>query len=91
MSCEAPIDKLFSFEQLSEQDFDQQMDLAEDVLTQLASSRNNNAAVWMNDMNQRGGFSLASVFTGGKAEQFAAHRTVSRLNEMQSDLYWNSK
>jgi hypothetical protein len=49
MAADAPLDDLFQLEVLKEEEFDQKLDLAEDILSQLASSRNNNAAVWMND------------------------------------------
>jgi hypothetical protein len=48
-SSEVPIEELFQIQVMKEEEFDQNLDLAEDVLSDLASSKNSNAGVWMND------------------------------------------
>ncbi len=77
---------MFQLEQLSDEEFDQKLELAEDMMNEQKQWRNNHASVWLNELKE--GFSLASVFTSGKPEQFAAARAVSRLIEMQSEEYW---
>lgn len=72
---------------MTDQEFDHNLDLAEDKLTQFAKSKNSNAGVWMEDF-KHDGVSLSNVYTSGRAEKFASARTISRLQEMSSDLWW---
>ncbi|PRP82629.1 hypothetical protein PROFUN_09740 [Planoprotostelium fungivorum] len=85
-TMEVPLDSLFQIERLGEQEFDQSLELAEDQLN-LKAKTIAESNVWHAD-NVKAGLSLAAIFEGGKAEEFAAIRTRSRLNEMSGTMYW---
>lgn len=87
--AEVPVSELFNIESLSEEEFDQALETAEDIFNNTAASRNSNP--WMADLSVQEGISMAVLFTSGKAEKFASARAVSRLTEMQSEQYWNLK
>jgi len=88
LSCTmaVPIDQLFNIERLNEKEFDHSLELAEDQLN-LKAKTIAESNVWHAD-NVKAGLSLGAIFEGGKAEEFAAVRTKSRLNEMSGVLYW---
>ncbi len=86
------MNQLFALDTLTEAEFDSKLELAEDLLDPKKNNpdwvnRTDNAQVWLNE-GSKDGISLASAYAGGKGEQFAASRTLSRLKEMQSSSYW---
>lgn len=86
-SAAAPIQDLFKIERFSETELNQQIDLAEDLFSMQRKSKQN-SEVWWNDIQQKEGLSVSGILQSGKAEQFAASRTISRLLEMHSRSYW---
>eukprot|EP01117_Protostelium_nocturnum_P019874 TRINITY_DN871_c0_g2_i1.p1 TRINITY_DN871_c0_g2~~TRINITY_DN871_c0_g2_i1.p1 ORF type:complete len:494 (+),score=175.21 TRINITY_DN871_c0_g2_i1:151-1632(+) len=87
-TMETSIDSLFQMESVTEEEFDHTLELAEDQLDRKVKQVKD-TNVWHAD-NVKEGLSLAGLFKGGKAEEFAAGRTKSRLIEMSSRAYWNN-